>query len=159
MPTGAAVGQAAKAGFAVGQRARRGACVADVAQDRGEVHAAVDLDMRDRRFGIEQAAVGALALHVAALAHALGGARRVREVAHMLVVVRALRGRDPARQRRADRVGGLAAEDALGAFVEDDDVVRIVDHDHRVVGDREQAGEQGAGVGDGHVHQSRIRRV
>jgi hypothetical protein len=139
-------GKLPEARLAGRQRARGGAGVAHVAQDHGEVGAAVEFQVCDRGLGVEQAAVRALALDLGALAHAPRGARRVGETPHVLVVQRPARRRHQAGKGTPDHGRRGAAEDARRAFVEQHHLERLVGHDHRVVGDLEQARQQRARV-------------
>ena len=128
------------------QRALGPARFADVAQDRREVQLAVEFHVRDRRFGIEQRAIGAQAAQVASLAHAACRDAGRREPVHMPGMRRSRLRRQQHLQRRAEHGGSAVAEGALRTLVEQHDALVRVDHDHRIVGDREQARQQGAEV-------------
>jgi hypothetical protein len=138
--------QLAKACLAACHGTRRLARLGDVAQDGSEEQMAVELDVRDRGFGIEQAAVGATAVDVAPVAHAPRRQRRDGELAQVPLVQRACRFGQQHRQRLPHHLRDAVAEDALGAVVEEHDALCGVGHDHRVVGDGEQPREQRAEV-------------
>ena len=128
------------------QRPLRPARFAHVAQDRREVQLAVEFNVRDRRLGVEKRAIGAQAAQVAPLAHAACRDTGHREAVHVPGMRRAGLVRQQHLQRRAEHGGSAVAEGALRTFVEQHDALVRVDHDHRVVGDRQQARQQGTEV-------------
>jgi hypothetical protein len=96
----------------------------------------------DRRFAWELLAVAAETTQLLALAHQPGASMRGAEAFDMRVV----RCPKPIWQqdfeRRPIQVVRRPPEDLLGALVEEDDPLVIIDGDHGVRRDREQTGEQ-----------------
>ena len=141
-----ACSQLAKACLAARERAVGLACFAHVTQDRGEEGLPVEFDVRDRRLGIEQAAIGTAAMDVAPLGHAPCRLARVRELAHVAFMHRLHRVGQQHGQRLPEHLVDAVAEHTLGSLVEQHDDLARVDHHDGIVGDRQQALEQCAEV-------------
>jgi hypothetical protein len=131
--------------FAFARHLRR-----NVAQDHGIDHPAFGLQPRNRGFGGEFLAVLAHAADGAALAHAPRDVAGAAEVLHQF----GMSGAHVRRQQQVDHLAGgflaTPAKDGLSAVVEQQDVQLLIEADHGIVGDAEDAlqlrgGECGGG--------------
>ena len=115
---------------------------AHVAQHGGVDVLPLDLHALDRRLGGELVSRLAQPRDLLALAHQSRAAVRRAEAVDVPPVRRTEPLREQHREVFPPHLLGRPAEDPLRPFVEEDDPLLLVHGDHRVGGDREEAGEQ-----------------
>ena len=115
--------------------------LADVAEDRGEVHRRPEPDLRDGCLGREELAALAPSPDLSTLAHAPVVVRRLSKCVEMFTMTSAGRLRKEQVERSTEDLRAFIPEDLLGRGVEQGDAILVVDRDDRIAGQRDDAAQ------------------
>ena len=153
---GAVRGLERRARLALGAREVQ---LGDVAQDDRHEHAAIGVELGERRLERELLAVGALADQLVQRAGRLAGARADQESPGRRIGATLGAIRDETIDRPADRLGRGDAEQGLGGAVEEDDAAVAVDRDDAVGDGVDELGDAKLALAQRGLHRQPLADV